>query len=152
MRAWVAGALLWVVLGGVASAAPQVAGRPPQATVRKPATAGASADTPVDVAMAAGRPLKVPEPTYQWHGLTVPVGACGAVVGGRAMVLPCNDPRVGVYRKERLRERVAAARRWAWTRDAGAAAGVALAFAGGTVLIVRRRSAALGRTLVRRDV
>ena len=79
------------------------------------------------IAASAGRPMQVPEPTYRWHGLTVPVGACGAIVGGRAMVLPCGDKRVVAYR------RAAAA------RDRGfAAAAVAAILAGGAVIFFWR--------------
>ncbi len=76
---------------------------------------------------SAGRPMKVPEPTYRWRGLTVPVGACGAIIGGRAMVLSCGDKRVVAYR------RAMAERDWV---TAGALA--AAAILGGVLLALRR--------------
>ena len=93
--------------------------------------------------------MKVPEPMYRWHGLTVPVGACGAVVSGRAMVLPCGDARVVAYRRQRAAQRAAAKRRaadWWW-----AGLGGAVLLAGGgigarTRLARRRVAGAAGTT------
>ena len=76
---------------------------------------------------SSGQPVKVPEPTYRWHGLIVPVGACGAIIGGRAMVLSCGDKRVVAYR------RAMAERDWG---TAGALA--AAAILGGGLLALRR--------------
>ncbi len=94
MRNWLFGALLAAVCSGVALAAPQTTGK--TTTV---AQVSATQRPPAVIAAAAGHPVRVPDPTYRWRGLTVPVGACGAVVGGRAMVLPCADKRVVAYRR-----------------------------------------------------
>ena len=87
MRALGLASVIWFLAAGMALAAPA----PASAIIRA----------------ASGRPVKVPEPTYRWRGLTVPVGACGAVVGGRAMVLPCGDKRVVAYQRQRAAERAA---------------------------------------------
>ena len=131
--AWV-GMVLWLFFGGTAVAA--TPGAPP-------------ARGPAVIPAAAGRPMTVPEPTYRWHGVTVPVGACGAVVSGRAMVLPCGDARVVAYRRQRAAQRAAATRRAAdrwWWGGAGAAV-VGVGLAGGVGLVLRRR-----RTRVQRGV
>ena len=108
-----------VVLGAVNAAASGAGSSSPP----KESASAAGAVIPA----SAGRPMKVPEPTYRWHGLTVPVGACGAIVGGRAMVLPCGDRRVVAYR------RAMAERDWG---TAGALA--AAAILGGGLLALRR--------------
>ncbi len=107
-----------VVLGAVNAAASGAGSSSPP----KESASAAGAVIPA----SAGRPMKVPEPTYRWHGLTVPVGACGAIVGGRAMVLPCGDRRVVAYRHQRAEERAAD---WRWA-DAAAAAACGVGFAG----------------------
>ena len=96
------------------------------------------------VASESGRPPRYPEPTYAWHGLTVPAGACGATVAGRPWVLPCADRRVVAYRRLVTRQR---ARRHALLAD-GLAAGVALAAAGGWMGVRRGWS---GGRAVKRD-
>ena len=78
--------------------------------------AGGGARTSAVVASSTGRPLRHPELTYVWHGIRVPVGACGAVVHGRPWVLACTDPRVAAYRRPRAQH-----------RDEWAAGGAALA-------------------------
>lgn len=122
MRSWPLAVILWLALGSGASAA-----------------AALPAPTPAVIPASAGRPMKVPEPTYRWHGLTVPVGACGAIVGGRAMILPCGDTRVVAYRRQRAAER---ATDWRW-----AGVGAAAAVASGVGFLLGRR-----RTRVRRGV
>lgn len=120
MRALGLAAAIWFLAAGTALAAPA----PASAVIRA----------------ASGRPVTVPEPTYRWRGLTVPIGACGAVVSGRAMVLPCGDRRVVAYRRQRAAQRAAATRRaadWWWVGAGAAVAGVGLA--GGTGLVLRRR-------------
>lgn len=57
------------------------------------ATAARPGGAPTPAAMAA-----ILEPMRLWHGLWVPDGACGPMVGGRAQVLPCGDARVKAYR------------------------------------------------------
>ena len=128
MRALALAAAIWFLATGTALAAPA----PASAIIRA----------------VSGRPVTVPEPTYRWRGLTVPVGACGAVVGGRAMVLPCGDQRVVAYRRQRAAQRAAATRRAAerWWGEAGVALAVG-GLAGGTGLVLRRR-----RTRVQRGV
>ena len=75
------------------------------------------------------------EPMRLWHGLWVPDGACGPMVGGRAQVLPCGDARVKAYRAAVAR---AAARR---RRDValGLAAGAVAAVLLGALAVVGRR-------------
>ena len=65
---------------------------------------------------AKGRPVKVPEPTYLFRGLRVPVGACGAFVAGHVEVLPCNAPAARAYRVRATRR----AQEVRWAGDAGA--------------------------------
>lgn len=153
VRIWaVATAIAALLLGaGVAAAAPGapspatsgVSSGLPVARARSRAHESAAraapplSTTPALIAAAEGRPVKVPEPTYRWRGLTVPVGACGAVVDGRLMVLPCGDKRVAAYRRRRAAERAAV---WRWTGAAGAAALVA----GGSTLALWRRQARRG--------
>lgn len=136
MRRWLTAGLIWLALGGVCCAAPAAAGASAAAPARGVAAAvgGPHGTAPADVPVAAGRSPSVFEPTYRWHGLTVPVGACGAVVGGRAMVLPCDDRRVAAYR----RRRVAEVRRLQW--GAGAAAALAVSGAAALACAVRRRT------------
>ena len=125
MRALALAAGIWFLAAGMALAAPA----PARAIIRA----------------ASGRPMKVPEPTYRWRGLTVPVGACGAVVSGRAMVLPCGDARVVAYRRQRAAAKRRAADGW-W---AGLGGAVLLAGAGigaGTGLARRWVAAAAGTT------
>lgn len=111
--------LWWLIWGGVAAASPA-----------PPTGAGGGVGGVVVVRSADGRAPAVPERTYRWHGLNVPAGACGAVVHGRSMVLPCRDARVVTYR------RVLAGRR----RLATAAAIGGLVVAGGVALGGRRRT------------
>ena len=132
MRALGLAAVVWFLVGGTAVAAGAAGQAPADHTVvdiRGPAVIPAS----------AGRPMQVPEPTYRWHGLTVPVGACGAIVGGRAMVLSCGDTRVVAYRRQRAEQR---ATDWRW-----AGVGAAAAVASGVGFLLWRR-----RTRVRRGV
>ena len=83
------------------------------------------------VAASTGRPLRHPEPTYVWHGIRVPVGACGAMVHGKRWVLACTDPRAVAYRRRRA-QRERAVRRDEWAAGVvalgglGAACGVAV--------------------------
>ena len=79
--------------------------------------ASARGDRHAVASVKDGRHVSRPEATYRWHGLTVPVGACGAMVGGRPWVLACTDERVAVYRRH-------VARRRAW--DAAVVAGAAV--------------------------
>lgn len=130
MRALCIAAVVWFLVGGTAVAA-GAAGQAPVGIV--------AALRPAVIPASAGRPMKVPEPTYRWHAMTVPVGACGAVVNGRTMVLPCGDKRVVAYRRRRAEER-AAARRWAAERDLTAV----LVIAGGAAYATWRRRARRG--------
>ena len=92
----------------------------------------------VRVAASAGRPVRAPEPTYLWHGIRVPVGACGALVHGRPWVLPCNDKRVVAYRRHVAHQR---------SQERDAAAGtVVLGAAITAVALLRRRRSSHPRT------
>ena len=144
-------ALLWA---GLAAALPVLCVIAPAPAMAATAAAAAASSTPAPpavittgghatVASESGRPPRYPEPTYAWHGLTVPEGACGAMVAGRPWVLPCDDRRVVAYRRLVTRER---ARRHALLAG-GLAAGVALA-AGGLLVVRRGRS---GGEAVTRD-
>ena len=92
--------------------------------------AGGAARTSAVVASSTGRPLRHPEPTYVWHGIRVPVGACGAMVHGRPWVSACTDPRVAAYRRQR------AQRRDEWAAVAVMLVGLG---GGGGLAAVRRR-------------
>ena len=94
------------------------------------------------VAASTGRSLRHPEPTYVWHGIRVPVGACGAMVHGRPWVLACTDPRAVAYRRRRA-QRERAARRDEW--GAGVVVLGGLGAAGGVAVVRRCR---LGRAAV----
>ncbi len=83
------------------------------------------------VAASSGRPLRQAEPTYVWRGIRVPVGACGAMVHGNAWVLPCTDPRVAAYRRQRAEHRAQHRDEWA----AGAVALVGLGAVGAWVAV-----------------
>ena len=93
--------------------------------------AGGTAQHHAVVASSTGRPLRHPEPTYVWHGIRVPVGACGAMVHGRPWVLACTDPRVAAYRQQQARH---------WEEWAvGALVLVGLGGAGGLAAVRRQR-------------
>ena len=134
---------VWVLAGGVAWAAPPGSAHAARAAAVSngahqavdPGHAGKSAGRPsgkpaVIPAVAGHRPL-VSERIYLWHGLRVPLGACGAVVQGRAQVLPCNVQAV-----RRYGARVAQQARYAW-RGGGSA--LVLTAAGGVWWVGRRR-------------
>ena len=95
--------------------------------------AGGAAQHHAVVVASTGRPLRHPEPTYKWYGIRVPVGACGAMIQGRPWVLPCADPRVVAYRRQRAQQS-------AQRRDEGVVAAVALVGLGalGAWVAVRR--------------
>lgn len=95
--------------------------------------AGRHASVPV----AAGRPLRVPEPTYVVDGRRIPVGACAVVAGGRVLVLPCGSSRVQAYR-------AAVARRARRQRDLGLAGGGGAAVAAGLAVAWAVRRARRG--------
>ena len=99
---------------------------------------GGSAGARAVVAVSSGRAVRTPEPTYRWHGLRVPVGACGAMVHGRPWVLPCNDKRVVAYRRHVAHQR-------SQKRDA-AAGTVVLGAAVAAVALLRRRRSGHPRT------
>ena len=101
-----------------------------------PAAAAISAAGHATVAATSGRPLLHPEPTYVWHGIRVPVGACAVVVGGHPWVLPCNAKRVVTYRRVRARQRARSRAILVWV---AAAAGVGLGAVGGWFVVRRRR-------------
>ena len=147
-------ALLWP---GLAAALPVLCVIAPAPAMAATATAASTAasSTPAPpavittgghatVASESGRPPQHPEPTYAWRGLTVPAGACGAVVAGRPWVLPCDDRRVVAYRRLVTRQRA----RGHALLAGGLAAGVALAVAGGLLVVRRGRS---GGEAVTRD-
>ena len=100
-----------------------------------PAAAAISAAGHATVVATSGRPLLHPEPTYVWHGIRVPVGACGAVVDGHAWVLPCNAKRVVTYRRLRARQRA----RMLDLLTGGLVAAVGLSAVGGWFVVRRRR-------------
>ena len=104
-----------LVVAPAASAAWDLSRGGGQAMATGAASAGGARHAVASV--KAGRHVSRPEPTYRWHGLTVPVGACGAVVGGRPWVLACTDERVAVYRRH-------VARRRAWDAAVAAVAAV----------------------------
>ena len=105
--------------------------------------AGGAAQHHAVVASSTGRPLRRPEPTYVWHGIRVPVGACGAEVHGRPWVLACTDPRVAAYRRQRAHQH--AVRRDEWAAVAVALVGLG---AGGALVAVRRRRRRRDRRMV----
>jgi hypothetical protein len=109
----VVAAALWFAPGAVADAP---ASPPPQ-----PASGGGPAA--IDAAQARPAPL----PTYPGPGgAPVPVGACGAVIGGRVWVLPCDAPQVQAYRRREAAAEAARLRRHGWTTAALGAGGDAL--------------------------
>ncbi len=117
MLRWCRAPLVLIVLVAVVLGAADAAASGAGSSSRPKQSASAAGAV---IPAAEGRPLQISEPTYRWHGLTVPVGACGAIVGGREMVLPCGDKRVVAYRRQRAAERAAD---WRWA-GAGAAAAV----------------------------
>jgi hypothetical protein len=86
------------------------------------------------IPVAKGRPLKIPEPTYRFHGVRVPVGACGAVIDGHVQVLPCNASAARAYRVRAIRQ----AREVRLAGDAGA--GLLAVAAGWLAVTGARRS------------
>lgn len=82
------------------------------------------------IVAAKGRPMKVLEPTYLFHGLRVPMGACAIMVRGKPEVLACNAP---VLRAQARAAAQAAATTAGWHRREREAAPWA---AGGAVLII----------------
>ena len=141
-----------MALAGVAKRPPVMALTGASASAARSAGAKPTAPHGALIPASEGRPMKVPEPTYRWHGLTVPVGVCGAVVSGRAMVLPCGDKRAVAYRRQRAAQRTAARRRAAERQWVGLGGAVLLAGAGigaGTRLARRRRVAVAAGTAER---
>ena len=152
---------LWILAATVPAAAATpaliVAGpghpahMPPYAAlggVRVSDTTGAStAGSHATVAASSGRPVAHPEPTYVWHRIRVPEGACGAVVGGHPWVLPCTDKRVVIYRRLRARQRARSVDLLA----GGVAAAVGLGAVGGWFVVRRRghRTGAAGGAVTR---
>lgn len=138
---WLWPLAVWVLAGGVAWAAPPGPAHAARDAVVEHGVHRSSAveraGRPAVIPAAAGRRPLVAERTYLWHGLRVPLGACGAVIQGRAQVLPCNVPAV-----RRYRARVAQQTRYAW-RGGGCA--LVLTVAGCVWWVGRRRRRAAGQ-------
>lgn len=121
MRGLLLGAVVWLALGGVAAAA---SGTDVSAS-------------PVVIHADQGQPTHMA--TYGGPGgVPIPVGACGAVIGGHVWVLPCSDPQVIAYQKAAA----ASAARAAHTRNEILAGGVlvlAVAVGASAERIHRRR-------------
>ena len=77
-----------------------------------------------------GRPVKVLEPTYLFHGIRVPMGACAIMAHGKPEVLACNAPVLRAQARVAAQTAQAAA---VWQRRERQAAPWA---AGGAVLII----------------
>ena len=118
MRPCVVGASLWLLLCGVAHAAPGGQG-------------------PVTATVAAGQGQPTHMPTYRGPaGVSVPVGACAAIVDHRVWVLPCSDPRVTAYQHA---AKAAAARATREAHQAEAVGGLGVAAVAGAVAGWSRR-------------
>jgi hypothetical protein len=133
VRTWLAAA---AVLGGLLwAAAAGAAGPGTQDAIPVPAI-DASHGQPGQLATYPGP-----------GGVPVPVGACGAVIGGKVWVLPCDAPEVRAYRQAQAAAQAARQRRHFWTTAAvGTAGDLVLA---GTIGILawadRARAAREGR-------
>lgn len=120
MRAVVLGTVLSLALGGTTLAASPSGSTTPAVVIE------ASQGQPAGMASYPGP-----------RNTGIPMGACGAVMGGKVWVLPCSDQRVVLYRHDR----VAAAAR-AHGRQASVVAGLVVylgALTGGMAELWQRR-------------